>query len=274
MASHRPEDIARYTVERNDGQYATDVPDLLSLFGRQQLNDAARQEVRTALRDVGVGTDPDLLVAQQFDQIRLFLLQEEEIPAASAGWSSGPGLLARLRPRTWKGWLGYSVALVLVIVALSDSSEDSTRPTPVSETVEKQTSSDQTREALEERQAARRARVEARKRARIRRARAAARERARVRRVRAARRREQRAARIAAQREEQERLEAEALAQEQEQEAATSCHPSYDPCLDPNAGDYDCSGGEGDGPKYTGTVSVTGPDDYDLDRDGDGIGCD
>ena len=54
----------------------------------------------------------------------------------------------------------------------------------------------------------------------------------------------------------------------------TSCHPSYDPCLDSNAYDYDCEGGEGDGPMYTGTVSVSGPDDFDLDRDGDGTGCD
>jgi hypothetical protein len=59
-----------------------------------------------------------------------------------------------------------------------------------------------------------------------------------------------------------------------EPEAAPSCHPSYDPCLDPNASDYDCEGGEGDGPEYTGLVTVTGPDDYDLDRDGDGTGCD
>lgn len=53
----------------------------------------------------------------------------------------------------------------------------------------------------------------------------------------------------------------------------SSCHPSYDPCLDPNASDYDCEGGSGDGPSYTGEVTVTGPDDYDLDSDSDGIGC-
>jgi hypothetical protein len=53
------------------------------------------------------------------------------------------------------------------------------------------------------------------------------------------------------------------------------CHPNYDPCLDPNASDYDCEGGEGDGPKYTGPVTVKGGSDpYDLDRDGDGTGCD
>ena len=52
-----------------------------------------------------------------------------------------------------------------------------------------------------------------------------------------------------------------------------NCTPGYSPCLPP-ASDYDCSGGSGDGPKYTGRVSVTGSDPYDLDRDGDGVGCD
>ena len=53
-----------------------------------------------------------------------------------------------------------------------------------------------------------------------------------------------------------------------------NCHPSYTgACLDPNASDYDCQGGSGNGPLYTGRVSVVGPDDYGLDRDGDGLGC-
>ena len=52
------------------------------------------------------------------------------------------------------------------------------------------------------------------------------------------------------------------------------CHTSYTgACLDPSASDYDCAGGSGDGPKYTGTVQVVGPDVYGLDGDGDGIGC-
>ncbi|MGW5317700.1 hypothetical protein [Nocardia thailandica] len=50
------------------------------------------------------------------------------------------------------------------------------------------------------------------------------------------------------------------------------CHPSYDPCV-PYAPDVDCAGGGGDGPAYTGRVRVIGPDEYGLDRDGDGIGC-
>lgn len=50
------------------------------------------------------------------------------------------------------------------------------------------------------------------------------------------------------------------------------CHPSYTGCV-PHASDVDCSGGSGDGPAYTGPVQVVGPDVYDLDRDGDGWGC-
>ncbi|MDA2933542.1 hypothetical protein MYX82_04280 [Acidobacteria bacterium AH-259-D05] len=51
------------------------------------------------------------------------------------------------------------------------------------------------------------------------------------------------------------------------------CHPSYSGCLNPNASDYDCAGGSGNGPYYTGTVRVIGPDVFGLDRDGDGWGC-
>jgi hypothetical protein len=54
---------------------------------------------------------------------------------------------------------------------------------------------------------------------------------------------------------------------------APSCHPSYSGCLNPNSPDYDCASGTGNGPDYTGTVQVIGPDVYDLDRDGDGVGC-
>ncbi|MBK5231597.1 MAG: hypothetical protein JJE13_01255 [Thermoleophilia bacterium] len=52
------------------------------------------------------------------------------------------------------------------------------------------------------------------------------------------------------------------------------CDPNYaGACLDPNSYDYDCSGGSGDGPDYTGYVEVVGSDPYDLDSDGDGSGC-
>ncbi len=55
----------------------------------------------------------------------------------------------------------------------------------------------------------------------------------------------------------------------------TNCHPSYlGACLATNAGDYDCAGGSGNGPNYVrGPIQVVGPDVFDLDRDGDGIGC-
>jgi hypothetical protein len=90
-----------------------------------------------------------------------------------------------------------------------------------------------------ERQAARRAQVRARRRAQ----RAAAR----------------RAADVAAQ--------AEAQTQ-------SNCDPNYSgACLDPNASDYDCAGGSGDGPEYTGPVRVVGSDPYGLDSDGDGYAC-
>ena len=44
-------------------------------------------------------------------------------------------------------------------------------------------------------------------------------------------------------------------------------------CLDPNASDYDCADGSGNGPRYTGTVRVVGDDEFGLDPDGDGFGC-
>jgi len=51
-----------------------------------------------------------------------------------------------------------------------------------------------------------------------------------------------------------------------------ACTPGYSRCLAP-ALDYDCAGGTGDGPKYTGFVYVTGSDPYGLDADNDGRGC-
>jgi len=37
--------------------------------------------------------------------------------------------------------------------------------------------------------------------------------------------------------------------------------------------DYDCAGGSGDGPYYTGRVEVIGPDEYRLDGNKNGVGC-
>ncbi len=56
---------------------------------------------------------------------------------------------------------------------------------------------------------------------------------------------------------------------------ARNCDPAYpDACLHDGIGDYDCAGGSGNGPNYAqGPVRVRPPDPFDLDRDGDGTGC-
>jgi DUF971 family protein len=110
---------------------------------------------------------------------------------------------------------------------------------------------------------------------------AAQREQVRKRREAAARKRERReAARIArAERQaarraaaEERRAEREAAEAEAESEASSGCDPNYSGCV-PIAPDVDCEGGSGDGPAYTGVVTVTGSDIYDLDSDSDGTAC-
>ena len=56
--------------------------------------------------------------------------------------------------------------------------------------------------------------------------------------------------------------------------ARSGCHSSYSGCV-PVASDVDCAGGSGNGPAYTSAknIRVTGPDEYGLDSDGDGLGC-
>lgn len=55
---------------------------------------------------------------------------------------------------------------------------------------------------------------------------------------------------------------------------AQACHPSYEGECVPITSDADCASGSGNGPAYVrGPVRVVGPDDYGLDRDGDGIAC-
>jgi hypothetical protein len=55
---------------------------------------------------------------------------------------------------------------------------------------------------------------------------------------------------------------------------SSDCDPNYTgACLKPDSPDYDCAGGSGDGPDYTGAVQSVGSDPYDLDRDGDGSAC-
>lgn len=57
--------------------------------------------------------------------------------------------------------------------------------------------------------------------------------------------------------------------------AAQDCHPSYEgACVPAGVSDVDCAGGEGNGPYHVrGPIHVVGPDEYELDRDGDGIAC-
>jgi hypothetical protein len=150
-----------------------------------------------------------------------------------------------------------AIPLVATALLIGCSSDEPSDQAPTAETSER----DRAAEAEAERRE--RAQLERRREARIRRAEArrARAERARVRRERADARRRRAQARQAE------------LERERQEEQEASCHPSYDPCLDPNASDYDCEGGSGDGPSYTGQVAVTGYDEYDLDSDGDGTGC-
>lgn len=56
---------------------------------------------------------------------------------------------------------------------------------------------------------------------------------------------------------------------------AEECSAGYSPCIPPGP-DVDCAGGSGNGPRYVqGPVNVdqSHGDPYDLDRDGDGVGC-
>lgn len=56
--------------------------------------------------------------------------------------------------------------------------------------------------------------------------------------------------------------------------SGAGCHPSYDPCIADTGGDVDCAGGSGNGPRYVeGPVTVRGDDEYDLDHDDNGVGC-
>jgi hypothetical protein len=75
-------------------------------------------------------------------------------------------------------------------------------------------------------------------------------------------------------REHREQVEEERAEAKAKKEAEANCDPNYSgACLDPTASDYDCAGGSGNGPYYTGTVTVVGEDHFGLDADGDGIGC-
>lgn len=57
--------------------------------------------------------------------------------------------------------------------------------------------------------------------------------------------------------------------------AAVMLAGCFGPSAYPGPGpDVDCAGGSGDGPRYVdGPVTVDDSDPFDLDRDGDGVGC-
>jgi membrane-bound lytic murein transglycosylase len=81
--------------------------------------------------------------------------------------------------------------------------------------------------------------------------------------------REERQLASAEEREQREAEKVEAAASEE-----SECDPNYSgACLDPYSSDYDCEGGSGNGPDYTGTVTVIGVDHYGLDENNNGIGC-
>ena len=277
-AQHRPQDVARNTVEHYGGNHTTAVASLLGLFGRENLTDKARAELTMLLLDVGIAVEPDLFHVERDDLVNLFPVDSDPVPDPAVGRPAGRPVevpstarerRTRLVPRTWKGWVAYGVLALFVLVALTgdpDDGDNGGSPAPSSNDVAPQADNDEVGE-----DAARRLR---RERAAQRREHARA-QRARRRRA-AARRERERQEALAAQRERERR---QALAgqrrqeEERQQEPAAQCHPSYDPCLDPNASDYDCEGGSGDGPEYTGPVTVSGDDPYDLDRDRNGVGC-
>jgi hypothetical protein len=116
----------------------------------------------------------------------------------------------------------------------------------------------------------------AQKRAHLRhQARVAAKRAAARRRIRAAHRVALRQQRVE-EREARQRAAAEAREREEAEtsEPTGECDPNYTgACLNPYSSDYDCEGGSGNGPDYTGEVRVVGEDHYGLDADGDGVGC-
>jgi hypothetical protein len=159
-----------------------------------------------------------------------------------------------------KKWLAGAFAVLLLIGTCSNQ-DDSTPSESAALEGAVPGSVDDDEDAAEDTAEARAARREAKRR------REARERRARERRIRARRARERRQA----------AQEAAAATPEPTPtpEPEPTCNTNYEgACLKPDSPDYDCAGGSGDGPDYTGLVRVVGIDEYDLDRDGDGIACD
>jgi hypothetical protein len=169
--------------------------------------------------------------------------------------------LERHTLRDVKALLALLVASALLVPGVGCGS-DSSEPTSVEGSAQSQS------RAHAQRQAAKRRAVR-RHRARARARRAAIRQAHRA----AARQRQAEAAQARQQALVEKREQAEAEEREAEKEAS-ECDPNYSgACLSPYSSDYDCEGGSGNGPDYTGTVTVVGEDHYDLDADSDGTGC-
>lgn len=170
--------------------------------------------------------------------------------SAVAGWWRDNSVKARISA------VASLVLLAIVVIAASTPSSSNNRgDAPASATPAQQQPPPATKHPSATELAAHGAKV-----------RAAARARVRAAKIRSAKARARRAA--AAKAAAAKAAAAKAAAQ------AQRCNPNYSGCLDPNASDYDCEGGSGDGPYYTGTVEVIGYDEYGLDADGDGYGCD
>lgn len=175
--------------------------------------------------------------------------------------------------------MGKWIVAVVLAAALLVSGCDAADPGPDEASASKAEAARQHQAAKAKRQAKQRAarlkaaRAERRRRAAHRRA--VQRRRAIERRRRAARKAaEAKARQRAAEKAAQEEAERRAREEAEPAPPESNCHPSYEgACLDPSMSDYDCAGGSGDGPAYTGPVRVVGPDEYGLDRDGDGYAC-
>jgi membrane protein involved in colicin uptake len=162
-------------------------------------------------------------------------------------------------------WVGLGLLALIVLGAIFGNSDQKTEDPASTDAVIERSNDSLPEATTTSRGRAAKARSVARAKARARAdARAAARARARAR-ARAAVRRTREAERRAAHEQHAQATSAQ----------SSRCDPNYTgACLDPQAADYDCEGGSGDGPQYTGTVAVVGSDHYDLDRDGDGTACD
>jgi hypothetical protein len=247
---------------------------LRNWFRRERLTERSRSEIELALRRAGLEVEPSLLAAGLEDVVVVRLAERSPSAAApprQVAVAHGSGAWAWYRRLPGWAQLAAPIVVLVLISAAAGGGSDGGGGGSGGETQlaadQPGTTTDETSAA--ERQARReRRRARERRHARARR-RAEAQRRAEARREAAARRRAEE--RRAERRRERERERQAAAAAP----AESNCDSSYEgDCLDPNASDYDCAGGSGDGPEYAdGPIQVVGDDHFDLDRDGDGTAC-